>query len=159
MPVTLDENAARLVLEASHGAWSRGDVEGMLRWMTDDILYSCNTGGPDGGPLIVEGKDGMRAFLGPVAVVAESMSVVDLFEYRDMTARARIDCYIRHRSTGHLLTGSYRQVVEFRGNLISRLEEFHDAAKMIAFWKLVIGEELNRSTGDEAKEGEGADLN
>ena len=56
-------------------------------------------------------------------------------------ARAQIDTYVRHRRTGHVLAGSYRQVVTYRGNEIWRIEEYHDAAKMAAFWRLVASEE------------------
>ena len=39
-----------------------------------------------------------------------------------------------------MLVGSYRQLVTYRGDRIERLEEFHDAAKMIAFWQMISGE-------------------
>jgi hypothetical protein len=44
------------------------------------------------------------------------------------------------------LVGSYRQLVTYRGDKIERLEEFHDAAKMIAFWQMIYGEtEIERA--------------
>jgi hypothetical protein len=59
---------------------------------------------------------------------------------RDGVGRSKIECYIRHKTTHHTLVGSYRQLVTYRDNRIARTEEFHDAAKMIAFWKMISGE-------------------
>jgi hypothetical protein len=58
----------------------------------------------------------------------------------DGVGRSKIECYIRHKTTHHTLVGSYRQLVTYRDNRIARTEEFHDAAKMIAFWKMISGE-------------------
>ena len=64
----------------------------------------------------------------------------------DGVGRATIECYVRHRTTRHVLVGSYRQLVTYRGDKVERLEEFHDAAKMIAFWQMVYGEtEIERT--------------
>lgn len=136
----LDEHRARIILESSHAAWSRGDVEGVLDHFNDDIVYCCNTGGPDGGPLILDGKEPYRQMLEQIADVAESVSVPEYFRFNDGVARAKIECYIRHKTTRHTLVGSYRQLATFRGSKIVRMEEFHDAAKMIAFWRMISGE-------------------
>jgi ketosteroid isomerase-like protein len=129
-----------MILESSHAAWSRGDIEGVLRQYTEDLLYYCNTGGPDGGPLTIEGKPALRQMLQAVVDVAESVSVPEYFRYEDGVGRSKIECYIRHKTTHHTLVGSYRQLVTYRGDKIARMEEFHDAAKMIAFWKMISGE-------------------
>lgn len=78
--------------------------------------------------------------LQPIADVAESVSVSEYFRFSDGIGRAKIECYIRHKTTHHTLVGSYRQLVTYRGNRIARMEEFHDAAKMIAFWRMISGE-------------------
>lgn len=136
----LDEHRARMILDSSHAAWSRGDIEGVLSNYVDDLTYYCNTGGPDGGPLSIVGKQALRDMLQPIADVAESVSVSEYFRFSDGIGRAKIECYIRHRTTHHTLVGSYRQLVTYRGNRIARMEEFHDAAKMIAFWRMISGE-------------------
>lgn len=136
----LDEHRARMILDSSHAAWSRGDIEGVLSNYVDDLTYYCNTGGPDGGPLSIVGKQALRHMLQPIADVAESVSVSEYFRFSDGIGRAKIECYIRHRTTHHTLVGSYRQLVTYRGNRIARMEEFHDAAKMIAFWRMISGE-------------------
>ena len=136
----LDEHRARMILESSHAAWSRGDIEGVLSHYIDDLSYYCNTGGPDGGPLAIEGKQALREFLQKIADVAESVSVSEYFRFSDGVGRSKIECYIRHKTTHHSLVGSYRQLVTYRGGKISRMEEFHDAARMIAFWKMISDE-------------------
>jgi ketosteroid isomerase-like protein len=124
----------------AHAAWSRGDVEGVLSNYVEDLTYYCNTGGPDGGPLLISGKQALRQMLMPILEVAESVSVSEYFRYEDGVGRAMIECYIRHKTTRHVLVGSYRQIVTYRGDKIERMEEFHDAAKMIAFWRMVSGD-------------------
>lgn len=135
-----NEFIARTTLNATHAAWSKGDIDGVLAHYVDDLVYWCNTCGRDGSPLTIVGKADFRAFLEPIARIAESMSVPELFRFEDGVARAQVECYIKHRQTGLSLSGSYRQLAMFRGSQICRLEEFHDAAKMAAFWRLVAGE-------------------
>lgn len=143
----LSEESALAILSAAHSAWSRGDVDGVLRWYADNAVYSCNGGGPEGTPLILHGRDQMRAFLAPVAEVAESMSVIERYAFADNVLRTMCRCFIRHRMSGLTLTGTYRQVATFSGANIVKLEEFHDAARMAAFWRLV------QQTVEQAAEG------
>ena len=137
----VDELKARIILDMAHAAWSRGDIEGVLDNYVDDLTYVCNTGGPDGGPLLIAGKQGLREMLLSISEVAESVSVSEYFRYEDGIGRAKIECYIRHKTTRHVLVGSYRQIMTYRGDKIERMEEFHDAAKMIAFWQMISGDE------------------
>ena len=136
----LDECRARMILESAHAAWSCGDVGGVVSHFVDDMVYVCNTGGPDGGPLIITGTEAYAKMLQQIVDVAESISVSEYFRYDGEVGRANIECYIRHKTTRHTLVGSYRQLITYRGNKIAHLEEFHDAAKMIAFWRLIAGE-------------------
>jgi hypothetical protein len=103
----LDEHRARLILNAAHAAWSNGDIEGVLNQYVDDLMYWSNTGAPDGGPLIIVGKDGLREMLNSIVAVAESVSVAEYFRFIDGVGRANIECYIRHKTTGHTMVGSY----------------------------------------------------
>jgi ketosteroid isomerase-like protein len=138
--MTLDAASAREILDASHIAWSKGDVDGVLEHYLDNVTYWSNSGGLDGGALTFEGKAALRAFLQSIVDVAESMLVTDLFVLNGNVGRATVECYIRHKGTGHTLSGSYRQLVTFEGDKIAKVEEFHDAAKMAAFWRLIAGE-------------------
>lgn len=135
----ISEISARTMVCAAHEAWSNGDVERVLRWYHDDLIYVCNAG-EYGEPTILHGKDQMRAFLSPIVAVAESMSTIDSFQFHNGVARVRCSCFIRHRASGHTLTGTYRQLMAFGDRGIARLDEYHDAARMAAFWRMVNGE-------------------
>lgn len=137
----LDEYMARSLLEAAHAAWCKGEIETLLSYYADDCVYWCNAGALDGSPFVVEGKQHFRTFLRSIASVAESISVIEHFQFEDGIGRAKIEAYIRHRRTGHVLAGTYRQIVTYRGRKIARSEEYHDAAKMAAFWRLVTSDE------------------
>ncbi len=151
--MTIDEHRARLILNSAHAAWSRGDVEGVLNQYTDDLTYWSNTGAPDGGPLVILGKDGLREMLNSIVAVAESVSVAEYFRFIDGVGRAKIECYIRHKITGHTMVGSYRQVVTYRGDRISRTDEFHDAARMATFWRMIMGDaEIEKALSDSGAE-------
>ncbi len=137
----LNEDTARVILEAFHAAWSKGNVEGMLSWCHDDVTNFLNMGAPDGGPLRLFGKAEMRAFLLPVVDVAESVTVPASFTFRDNVGRAQIAAYVQHRKTRNVLSGTFRQVIIFESFKIAAIEEFHDSAKMKAFWEMVAREE------------------
>lgn len=137
----LDAQLAREVLDASHDAWCKGEIERLLSYYADDLTYWCNAGSLDGTPYVIEGKPAYRTFLRSIASVAESASVTEHFTFEDGVARASVEAYIRHRRTGHTLSGTYRQVVTYRGRKILKIEEFHDAAKMAAFWRMVTSDE------------------
>lgn len=137
----LDAHAAREVVDGAHIAWCKGDIERLLSYYTDDVTYWCNAGSLDGVPYIVEGKPTYRTFLRSIVSVAESATATEHFTYENGIARAKVEAYIRHRRTGHTLSGTYRQIFTFRGRKICRLDEFHDAAKMAAFWRMVTSDE------------------
>lgn len=137
----LDEGMAHSVLNGVHNAWCRGDVERLLSYCTEDCVYWTNAGALDGMPFLVEGKPSVRAFLRSIASIAEHTSVVDRFYFVDGVARAAIEASIRHRRTGHVLVGSFRQVVTFDGCKIAKCEEFRDAAQTAAFWRLTASDE------------------
>lgn len=138
----LNEDTARAIVEALHAAWSKGDVDGMLTWCHDDVTHYLNAGAPDGGPLRLFGKTELRSFLRPIVQIAESMTVPTSFTFRDGIGRAQIEAYVQHRKTRNVLSGTFRQFVIFKGFKIAALENYHDAAKMKAFWEMVRSEEL-----------------
>ena len=142
----LDAQTARDVLDATHDAWCKGDIERLLSYYVDDLTYWCNAGSLDGTPYVIEGKQDFRTFLRSIAAVADSGSATDHFHFEDGIGRAKVEAFIKHRRTGHMLSGSYRQVVTYRGRKILRLEEYHDAAKMAAFWRLVTSDETTEDS-------------
>lgn len=136
----LDEHRARIILESSLAAWSRGNIAGSLSHFTDDMIYFSNTGGPDGGPLTIIGKQAYGDLLRKIFDVADGICVAEYYRFNNGVGRAKVECFIRHRETRHTLSGSQRLLVTYRGNRIARLEAYQDAAKTIAFWRMISDE-------------------
>lgn len=133
----LDTQSAHEILVAVHDAWSQGAIERMLSYYADDLSYWCNVGAISDEPFVVDGKQGMRTFLMSISSVAESASSVVEFNFEDCTAYTSVAAYVRHRRTGHAISGTYRQIVTFRGRKIQSLKEYHDAEKMAGFWRMI----------------------
>ncbi|WP_072396127.1 nuclear transport factor 2 family protein [Hyphomicrobium sp. CS1GBMeth3] len=133
----LDECTALNILSATHDAWCRADIERLLSYYADDCVYWCNAGPLNGVPFVIEGKQALRTFLWSITSVAESRAVIEHFHFEDGLGRANVEAYLRHRRTGLVLAGSYRHIVTYRGRKIARSEQYHDAAKMAAFWQMV----------------------
>lgn len=133
----LDAQTAHNILIAVHDAWSNGAIERILSHYTDDLVYWCNAGYVQGQPFQMDGKQCMRTFLHTILAVAESGTSVAEFSFVDGHAHATIAAHIKHRRTGHQLSGTYGQVLTFRGRKICRIEEFHDVESMSQFWRMV----------------------
>jgi ketosteroid isomerase-like protein len=127
---------ARELIENSHEAWRRGDLDGLLAQYTDDLAYWCNAGNPAGGPVEIFGRDAFRETLAAVLRTALCNSHVLTFDFDGALGRTKAHYRLEHRDVAAVLEGTYRQVIHYRGGLISRLEEFHDAGRLTAFWKL-----------------------
>jgi ketosteroid isomerase-like protein len=138
----LNYDTAKAIVEAAHAAWNAGSVEGMLEKYVDDMVYATNTG-PDGSLLTIRGKEDFRARFEPVMKIVDATTSMQSFRFDGDAARIRFNTCVRHRQTGQEMTGSFRQLVQFRGFKICRLEDFHDAAKMAAFWRLVAMQTAN----------------
>jgi ketosteroid isomerase-like protein len=145
-----DAQGARDVLDSAHNAWSKGEIELMLSHFVEDVVYWCNAGLVEGTPYILEGKPAYRTFLRSIVTVAESATATEHFSFENGIGRAKVEAYIRHRRTSHVLSGSYRQIVTFRGRKIAKIEEYHDAAKMAAFWRLVTSDETIDQPNEDA---------
>lgn len=96
-------------------------------------------------PLIIEGKGAFRDYLAPIMHANETVSTVVNFSYSTAIGRARIAIFIKHRETGHQITSTFRQIVTFRGDLIARIDEYHDAARLSTFWRLAQGDRVAES--------------
>ena len=136
MAEVLAPETARSIVEAAHSAWNAGSIDGMLQKYVDDLEYITNTGS-DGNSLTIRGKEAFRARFEPVMAILCSRTSIESFHFENGIARVRLSAYARHRDTGLELSGSYRSLYQFRGFQICKLEDFHDAAKMAAFWRLV----------------------
>lgn len=135
--MTPTEAEARRIIEQVYAAWNAGDIDRMLTFFCDDLVYHSNTGGFDGEPITIHDKGPFRELYSSVLVAAESSVAVTNFQFDQGIARTQQTAITRHRTTGHELVGSYRQLTEFRDGKISKVEQFHDAARMAAFWRLI----------------------
>lgn len=132
----MDWHRAETIVNACHDAWSTRDLDRMFRLYDPEAVYACNTEEGVAAPVRYVG-DAHRAFLTSLLDLIESVSVVEGFQFSGNTARTTVGCYMKHYSTGIVLSGQYRQVYTFKNDKIIQLEEFHDAAKLATFWRLV----------------------
>jgi len=135
MPLNYD--TAKAVIEEAHRAWSAGDIDAVLRTYTEDIWFQRNSSDFEIPPDVIRGREAMGAFLRDVAEKAEGMAVLESFQFHSGIARSRVSYFLKDRSTGQTLTATYRQIVMFRDMQISRMEQFHDAARLSAFFRLI----------------------
>lgn len=137
----MDRYRAEAIVNACHDAWTTRDLNRMLSYYSRDVIYTCNVEPEGPSPVRYTGRDAMRGFLEPLLAQIECVSVVDAMHYDEIRGprlRTTVSCYMKHMATGIVLSGQYRQVLSFNPQgLIDRLEEFHDAAKLASFWKLV----------------------
>jgi ketosteroid isomerase-like protein len=130
---------ARELIENSHEHWRRGDLDGLLTQYTDDMEYWCNAGDPSGGPVEIKGKDAFRDSLAPVLRTTRCSARVLAFDFDGSVGRTQARYRMERLGTAVVLEGTYRQIIHYRDGLISRLEEYHDAGRLNAFWQLTAG--------------------
>lgn len=124
-------------MESAQESWNSGSIEGVLAKYADDIIYTTNTGGPNGESSTFHGKEDVRRrYLGAMALI-ESQSRIEYVRWDNGLVRTRLVANIRHRETDIALTVRLRQLIRFRGFLIAEIQDFHDAAKLAAFWRFV----------------------
>lgn len=135
----LTYDRAQELIEASHENWRQGNLNGLLDQYTGDMEYWCNAGDPAGGPIEFKGKPAFQDSLAAILRTTRCTSRILTFDF-DGT-RAKINAWYRLERTGTaiVLEGTYRQIVSYDRGLISRLEEFHDAGRLTAFWQLSSG--------------------
>ena len=134
--MTLEFDQRGAILRAAHASWSNGDIEGILQRCTHDVTYRCNLRTARGAPLEIRGKRAFRALLTALAARVESVSVAEFVQSANGVGSSRIDWYIQHRKSSLVLSSSSRQIVRFRGERICDVEDYHDAPKLAAFWRL-----------------------
>ncbi|MDQ8700439.1 hypothetical protein [Hyphomicrobium sp. LHD-15] len=130
-----DEEAHALIANA-HREWSNGNLDGMLDQFADSIEFWCNAGNLDGGPIEFKGKGAFRQSLEAVLRTTRSQSQLISFRFDGKLAHARASIQMQSLTSGATLEASYRQIISYGRTRISRIEEYHDAARLNAFWKL-----------------------
>jgi ketosteroid isomerase-like protein len=132
----LDHDKARAIVEKSHHEWRRANLDGLFEQYNDDMEYWCNAGDPSGGPIEIKGKAAFRETLAAVIRTTKCSSRIVTFDYSDARARTLAEYHMQHLATGIVLKGTYRQLITFQRGRIQRLEEYHDAGRLTAFWEL-----------------------
>lgn len=130
-------DTAKAILEDVHRAWSAGDIDATLRTFTDDIWFQRNAPDSESAPLIILGREMMEVFLRTINAKTTGMAVLKSFQFHAGIGRASVSYFLKDRDTGQTLSGTHRQIVMFRQMQISRMEQFHDAARLAAFFRLI----------------------
>lgn len=134
--MAVSEAIARQLIYALHDAWNKRDLDALLAVYVDDVSFWANAGGPDGGPLVMNGKAELREFF-MVWKNFDCLSVPQNFRFENGVGRCHVEFYIRHPHSGLQHASSYRQIATYRDDRIQRLEQYHDAKAMEAFLALM----------------------
>ena len=132
-----DAQVAHDIMISAHEAWSHGAVERLLSLYTDDLTYWCNVGVIPGVPVQLDGKPEMRTFLRMILAVSEGTSGVVDFKFVDGKGHATVETYLKHRRTGHEISGQYLQIATYRGRKICRIDDYHEGDGITEFWRMV----------------------
>ena len=138
----ISESKAAQVLYAAHENWNRRDLAALLDLFDDDMIYWSNVwsnADAERSATIRHGKAEFLAFLDGMQHM-EGLSVPHSFRFADGLASANVEFYLRDQHSGYSHSGTYRQVVSFRGNRILRMDEYHDAAALASFLALLHSE-------------------
>lgn len=125
------------VLGHAHRAWSAGDIDALVSHFTADLEYEINAGTADGNPVQLRGREAFANFWRPRMEQISTRTTPGTLSMKGDVGRVQVGVWLRHLRTGFVLMGSYRQILSFRGGLICRIEEYHDAAKLNAFWAMI----------------------
>lgn len=136
-----DPELAYLSLSAFHQALGNGDVERVLRMCASDVSYLSNIARGRRGLLTFKGLRAAERVLSRTVSSFECISVVDQISSSRNIVRAHFLFALRHRKTGFVLTGSCREIVEYRGAHISRIENYADSPRAAAYRELVAWEQ------------------
>ena len=119
--------------------WSQGNLDTAFTFMHDACEYSLHLS----DDLIAIG--GVKT--GKATIEPALRQIREVFEYlvwrpikiseRDANVRVQLEFLYRHIPSGELLGGNCRFLIKVDGGLITRVEEFHDRAKVEAFLRLV----------------------
>lgn len=129
-------DVARALLEQAHDGWNRRHLTAMLDQFTDDMEFWVNTGDPAGGPIEFKGKALFRQSLEAMLLTTKSKSKLEAFRFDGEVGHARASITMHSFASGATITAAYRQLARYSGGKIRRLEEYHDAGLLNAFWKL-----------------------
>ena len=137
----------RAVVGSFLACWSVQDVEMTVAHVHEDFVYALyvsETALPYGGET--RGKENVRAVLYAILadfdylryepeIISVEGDVVRVAVEGDVV-RVAVAFTYHHRRTGEDLSGTKRMVFQLADGLITRIDEYHDAAKVEAFMRL-----------------------
>ncbi len=135
--MTISDSDAAELLYAAHEAWNKRDIARLLDLFDDEMTYWSNVGSP-GGQTLIRGKRDFVEFLSRLQDM-QGLSVPHSLRFKDGTASASVEFYLKHLRTGYSHSGTFRQKLTFRDGRILRMDEFHDAPALETFLALLSG--------------------
>ena len=132
------EAETRALAEAALGAWARRDLEGTLACFAEDVVHAINVDAAvvpfaASSTCKADVRQQLQALLDTFDFDA---FVVDRMRVEGATARIGVLAYYKHKASGERFDIRFRMVLRQDGGLITRLEEYHDAAWIEAFVRL-----------------------
>ncbi|PPD29077.1 MAG: hypothetical protein CTY20_07560 [Hyphomicrobium sp.] len=129
----------RAVVEQAHLAWGESDLEGFLACLTEDVVYAVNVDGLQ-VPYAAStaGKQPLRERLTLLLNTFEIQAfVIQGLAHDADCIRTSVLGFYKHKKTGERLDVRLRFVTYVASSLITRIEEYHDAAYVEAFQRFV----------------------
>jgi ketosteroid isomerase-like protein len=133
------EDRVWLIAKTAMSTYAAGDLDAFMGMLTDDIAYALYL---DEAVITFAGETrGKAPFRERLAQMHQAF---EYLLYRPIgvftaghTVRGQVEFMYRHRATHETLSGRFRLVVTVDGELVSRIEEYHDAERVRAFMRLV----------------------
>jgi len=139
MPPDASLAAQRSGFHKAHLAWADGDLERFLSYFHEDIIHTVNVDGlavPYASSGV--GKEDVRQRMELLLnIFVVDAFVVENIVHNEETSRSNVLGYYKHKKTGERLDVKFRFVGWMNDGLITRLEEYHDAAYVEAFERFV----------------------
>jgi ketosteroid isomerase-like protein len=129
----------RIAFHRAHLAWGDNDFDAFMALIADDIVYTVNVDGHEVPyAASAEGKDEVRQRLQLLldTFVVNAFVVENLVHEREFS-RSNVLGYYKHKKTGERLDIKLRFRGWVKDGLLTRIEEYHDAAYIEAFQRFV----------------------
>jgi ketosteroid isomerase-like protein len=116
-------------------------VESSLAYLHPEIVYTIHNG-PDASPLagVYRGTDRVRELGFSVLAEFDYLSYEPtIVEVDGAFVRAHVVFALRHRTSGCIIEGSRRIMIEVCGGLIARYDLYEDGLRVEAFMRMARG--------------------
>ena len=128
-----------MVLEAAYASWAARDLPATLAVFSRDVVFAIHLP-PEVVPFAgeVHGRDELAKRFQAILDDFDFIEYVPLQITADGESfHSRVRFHYRHRATGHEYEGTMRHVWRVEGDKIVHFEEFHDAERVRAFFRLL----------------------